>query len=340
MNYFAECLAIFRTLPEDEKEAYGGVETYAIIKELEGQYKIKLSFLVILLAIGEIEEEDISEYLIIKFKISPETAQKVKEDIVNKIIDPAIEKIIPEDDDSIGVASREDIINIFSRRIVESLKASPEVVAGLNINIFQALNTYDDLEEKVINILYNNDEVLTREHLRLDNREVSPTISNWLKDFIKENGSEIFDELVLAQYLSTSQNTKKLSPDEKNLVRRVLKLYRNLTFFPESMENLAITDWQIIPTDKSVDGTREVRDVLDDDNQETKKVVAKAKPAKTINAKISNPSKMQDKEIKNSDLKKGETSLAELQQALALYMPGTLEYKAVVQEIERLKKKK
>lgn len=341
MNYFTECLAKFRELTDPVREAFGGLETYALVQEIEDKYKIKLSFLVILVAIGELEEDDIEEYLILKFKLTPSSAQAVKEELVTKVLDPAFEKLInikPEKSLRVG---KEEILNIFNKRVRETLKASPDTIRGLNIVIFKLLNSNEDLEEKIINLLYNNDETLTITRLILDEREVAPTISNWLKDFIKLNGSELFDDLVLAQYLSTSVNTKKLSRVEKELVGKLLKLYRNLAFFPESMDNLALEDWQIIPVDREKE--EEFNDVLSEEKPVVRTKPATPKPivktAPKIGVKLVEPKISQTAKIEKVE-KQENNSFDELKQTLAQYAADSLEYKAVLQEIGRLKKKK
>jgi hypothetical protein len=334
MNYFAECLTRFQSLDTITRETFGSVETYISIKEIEDKYKIKLSFLVILIALGEIEEEDIEDYLIIKFKLSSTVAKNAKEEIVEKILDPVLEKIIDTKPINNFVASKEDIINLFSKRVIETLKSSPEVIQGLNFLIFKLSNEHDDLEEKIIELLYKNEEILTGGKLVIEDREVSPTVANWLKDFIKVNGSNIFDELTLAQYLTNSANVKKLKPGEKDLLRKLLKLYRNLAFFPESMENIPIEDWQIIPVSyeeialhqsKKKKELVESRDVLSD----KKEVIAKEEPIvkKEVAAKEAKPIVEEAKPID------------ELENILTSYKPGTLEHKAVTQEIGRLNKK-
>lgn len=333
MNYFAECLAKFRTLPTDYREAFGSVEMFAIVKELEDKYRVKLSFLVILIAVNELTEEDIEEYLILKFKIDRKLAEEVKRELVNKIIDPAFKKLIPFVENGGVKIDKNDIINLFTKRLVESLKAPAEIIQGLNVAIFENFNSDEELEEKIINILYNNDERLTANQIMFEDRPVAPTVSNWIKDFIKLNGSEMFSDLALAEYLSTASNAKKLNPDEKNLVRRVLKLYNNLTFFPESMENQPVSEWQIIPYDKSVSKPGEIRDVLSEEAPVRKTPVAKSPVSKPKIPKSVKPAE-------NTSPAKAMSPLEELQSALATYTPGSLEYKAVSQEIERLKKKK
>lgn len=322
MNYFAECLARFQALPETTKEIFGGAEVYIAIKEIEDKYKVELSFLVILIILNELEEVDIEDYLVAKFKTPIETAKKIKEEF-SKVLDTAFDNL--EKAELAGnklekapSAGKEDLLTLFSKRLIESIKADADTVFSLNIFIFKMLNKEAELGEKIINILYNNSELLTAKRLVSEEKEVSPTISNWIKDFIRVNGSGMFTEVTLAQYLSTSSNAKLLDSEEKDLLRKVLKLYRNLVFYPESMDGFAVEDWQIIPYEKTEIKTHEFKDVLDDSysheefNREEKKV----------------------------EIKKEPSPLDELQETLSRYTPGSLEHKALTQEIGRLKNKK
>ncbi len=54
---------------------------------------------------------------------------------------------------------------------------------------------------------------------------VRGTIKNWLADYVKQKGAERHDQMVRGDYLFKSDNTKKLSPQEKLLVAEILKSY-------------------------------------------------------------------------------------------------------------------
>jgi hypothetical protein len=273
--------------------------------------------LVVLIAIGEVSLDSTPEYVEKKYGFSEEDAFDLRSDLTREIFSLLI---ISEEDETI---SSQEVKDKFTKEIVSLLKDNT-AAAEFNHNIFSLLSKDGALQEELSKILLNNQERLIGDHLMLEDREVSPTISNWLKDFIKANGSEMFNELTLAQYLSTSANAKNLNPANKDLLRKLLKLYRNLVFFPESMDNLAIDDWQIIPFDQ--EKVHVFVDALGD-----KKPVAPARAERKEVSKI----------IKeNISPNKESNPLAELQQTLAQYTPGSLEYKAVAQEIERLKKKK
>src|SRR3989339_772390 len=70
--------------------------------------------------------------------------------------------------------------------------------------------------------------------------------------FIKQYGSGFFDNVTLSRYITFSENVKKLDENEKNLVKKLLQLYRNLKFFPDSMKDIPVDDWEIVPIDKFV----------------------------------------------------------------------------------------
>jgi len=202
-----------------------------------------------------------------------------------------------------------DSAALFSKGLVSLLKDqdADEFIADYNIILISLIGEDAMYRQTLENALYANSDELTSNRILLDDREVTPSIANWLKDFLKIQGSEMFDDLALAQYLSTSVNAKKLNPTEKDLLRKLLRLYRNLSFFPASMENTPMEDWQIIPV---------AQDALNEE-----KSAPKVKPA---------ASKVENKV----------DPLGELQTALSKYVPDSLEYKAVAQEIKRLKKKK
>lgn len=233
---------------------------------------------------------------------------KTESEFIFKPKPEVIDHTLPEVNEE---QEKNDTISLFSHGLVDLLKddSAQEFIAEYNLMIIGLIIDDKLFKQSLETTLYSNSEELTSGHLLIEEREVSPTIANWIKDFIKINGSEMFDELSLAEYLSTSINAKKLTPAEKEMLRKLLKLYRNLAFFPESLESEEVSDWQIIPVDK-------------DEAEDNKGFVdALSEEKKSKSPVITSP-------------------LAELEQTLAKCSPGSFEYKVVAQEIERLKKKK
>ncbi len=318
MTYTQECLEKFQELPNLAKEKIGGAETFNVITELEKKYKVSLSFLIVLLAIGELGDEDIYDYVTARYQLEPAFAKTLSQEIKSKILDPFLVNLreiwgLTPENPIPDLRNSEDnekmILEIFSNQLVKTLKINKfDDLHKLNILIFKILHDNDNFENKIIEILYNSPDKLTSHRLVSIDRKVEPTVANWLKDFIKQNGSKLFDELSLEQYLVNSENARELEPEEKNLVRKLLKLYRNLVFFPESMEGIPLEQWEIFSVDYQPENQSSgIRDVL-------------ATPAETA------PGEALTKQ------------LIELEETLKNYSPSSLEYKALSQEISRLKR--
>ena len=260
--------------------------------------------------------EDYQKYIAEFFELIEDNNFKELEAVIDfheKTVDPKEEKNYA--------------LDLLANNLMEILTVdSPAATATLNGGLVYLLNNDSSFKNEAERILLSNEERLSSGHLSLEGREVAPSVANWLKDFIKVNGSEIFDELILAQYLSTSHNAKNLNGIEKDLLRKLLQLYRNLSFFPDSMAKLAVEDWQIIPAEKAI-GPKIVQDALEEEGENL--------PVRPVATKTS--------VLKSSAVNTAPkilTPLEELKADLAQYTPGSLEYKAVAQEIERLKKKK
>jgi len=317
MNYIAQCLEKFRALPEPIKNRLGGFEVLRNIKKLEEKYDVQLSFLVVLAAIGEISLDGISKYAEKKFGFSEEDAFDLRSDIIREVFSLLLFN------DEQPVMSEVELKEEFSKGIIKLLTDNA-AAENINFSIFSLFSKNGALQENLSNILLENQEIITSERIIIEEKESSATISNWLKDFIKINGSEMFDELKMAEYLSSSVNAKKLKQADKDLLRRLFKLYRNLSFFPDSMGNNPIEDWQIIPVDR-VEANKKVskpgvfQDALDDNQP--------------IISSVPSPAPLNTQKLED-------IPLDELKAALTQYAHGSLEYKAVKQEIEHLKKKK
>jgi hypothetical protein len=308
-NYLAECLEKFHELPEETQEIIGGFSACLEIKKIEEAYNTSLSFAVILISVGELNINDLPEYLSLKFNLEKDKGVQVAELLLEKIFDPAIELIAElmeknsetNEDVSFKEIDKEDLLNIFTDKIIPTIKAEKKSVQGINVYIFHSINEDDGLDDKLEDLLYKNQEKISSHSIILDGHPASSSISNWLKDFIRTHGSDLFNEVVLAEYLSQSLNAKSLKPEEKELLRKVLKLYRNLVFFPESMEGIPLENWEIFPVEHSSDDRIVVKSVVQE-------------PKMTERQKV----------------------IFDLQKNLTKYSSSSLEYKAISQEISRL----
>lgn len=369
-NYIIECLERFQELPDNLVAAFEDEKLIPLIKEFEDKYKISLNFVLVLLAIEELLPEDIAEYLTLKFKLDDESAKKVQAEIISKIFDPIFERLVVGDfvekevsntSVSLNIADskidvKEFIIKLFTEGLVSALNLSGAEISRLNILIFKSFNEYDGLEDKVISSLYNNKERLTRSNIIIDGKSVEPIIANWLKDFIKLNGSGLFNELISADYITNSANAKSLPLDDKNKLRRLLRLYRNLVFFPESLENVSLDKWEIIPLGEQVLTSSEnfnkkkslpipleknsvqPSPIISSPNIEVKTIFDK-KP--TVLGSEQEPlvsSKSAITSAPSASKTQEEIALDELTASRQQYSSSSLEHKAITQEINKLKK--
>lgn len=332
-SYFAECLDKFHELPDQLQNMIGGFEACLKIKKIEDAYNVSLGFAAILVAVGELTIDDLPEYLRLKFGLDETKSEEIANHLEEEIFIPALEFIGEHITPESGAAASENpfgpisqmseadkkelILKTFESEIIPALSAEPAKLQDFNVAIFQAFNEGDGLEDKVESLLYNNQEKISEHRLIMDGHPASPSIANWLKDFIKKYGSDLFNEVALAEYLSSAPNIKVITPAEKELVRKVLKLYRNLVFFPDSMNGLPVEQWEIFPVDRTK--LNIVRDVLSDNHP----------LAATVAPEVNSEPEMTERQ----------KIIFDLQKNLTKYSTSSLEYKAIRQEINRLSHK-
>ena len=253
MNYKNECLKRFNALPADIKEKVGGLETVQIINDLEVQYKIKLKFLVILVTIGELKIKDISDYLIKKYKINQNDALIIKQRLLNDVFSQFADK--KRSSNEINYAQK--IKNIFQQELLKIITGDNDNIMELDeamIFLFSASNHLK--QEELIDLFFSNQEELSNRPFVLDDKQMKSTIANWLRDFIKQEGAEMFDNMKLSKFITNSPNASVLNSDERELLRKILLTYRNLKFFPDSMGELPPEQWQIIPYEREEELTK------------------------------------------------------------------------------------
>ena len=254
--------------------------------------------------------------------------------IVNKVVDNKVankskDNFLNLDDDSVSNFKEEEeekkaAVLLFKEDLIDVLEVPDDfknVIADYNETLIDLLHD-EEFKKNLENALYSNQEKIGENRISINDHEADETVANWLKDFIKINGSELFSGVVLAQYLSGAANTKKLNPAEKHLLSQLLKLYRNLAFFPDSMENLPLENWQIIPFEVRNSGKEVPRAASGNISTATK----------SLKKTISQPDNISDKPNITAELQ-------ELQTQLLVYPENSFEYKALKQEIVRFRKK-
>ena len=198
-----------------------------------------------------------------------------------------------------------------------------------NSNLIQLFIDDPKFKNELEGLLYTNGEMLTHEKLELDNAPQSPTIGNWIQDFIKVYGSGMFNNLALTKYITESKNAKLLGKEEKKLVQKLLQLYRNLKFFPESLRDVPMEEWEVIPVKKEKETIGQTRKIWG--------------PPKTEEEKKIDDLRRQEERFSEGGLERlaieeeidNKKKLESLKIEANKYTAGSLERMAVEEEIRR-----
>jgi len=218
-----------------------------------------------------------------------------------------------------------DIITIFNSK---SLQAA----AGLNRSFIYLLFNEKSFKNEALRAMMNNTKELIGDNkINVDNKQVEPTISAWLKDFIKKHGSILFDDLLLAQYLNSSENIKNLNSKEKENLGNLIRLYKNIAFFPDSFANVPPERWQIFSFDAS-----EYLKNLDNSNKKNINNI----PSESEEIKQGDPDDvLNDDNNFKPEYSHDNEELQKLKNMISSFPPASLERKAIKEEIRRLEKK-
>lgn len=338
MEYIAECLEKFQGLPANLKDELGGDEAYEKLRVIEEKHGFSLSLYLILLVINELDLNDGPDYLVIEHGITKKLAKEITDEINETIIVPALAAVLALEEYPISDVLADDLVapetikysasqieDVFDNKLIPTILQDKATIQAFTISAFAAMDRDDLLEDRLVNLLLNNEELISASNIIIDGRSYRGTVKNWLKDFISKHGSDIFDTFILAKYINSLDKDISLNPGEKNILTRVLKTYRNLVFFPESMDKVPTENWAIIPHGEETvkQKVAELQSVI------SSKAVAAKKEESVASADDFKPT-MSDVEIIK----------LELQNMLNDYQRDSLEYKAIKEEIARLNKNK
>lgn len=235
------------------------------LKELENEYNIKLSALIIFVATGDLEVKGIVKYLKIEFEFNDQKAKQVSEEIVKRIINPLKKRLAflnANPNKEFSVKDEKDIVIImFEENLIYELNSHPIIINAINLRIFNILREDLSFKKELENALYKNLEKITHKKFVLDSKTHAPSIRNWIKGFITAQGTGIFNTVFLSNYMANSSNAGILDPFERKSIQRLLTLYRNIKFFPDSMPNDTGEGWEIIPIERARDDAGKAREV-------------------------------------------------------------------------------
>lgn len=328
--YLAECLEKFYELPELVILEFDNPIYLQIVKDLNNEYGLELSFTVILVAIGELSFQDVQEYLIKRYNLSEDNAKDISNKLNNFYFQPIIDRLsfLNQDSNKIKptLAEEENIIlKIFKENLLVELKNHEKIITALNQRIFALLSRNLAAKKQIEAALLQNQEKITEQSLVINNEKYPGTVTNWLRCFVIEKGADNFNSLSISEFLGLSKNAANLPEIDKKILRSLLNTYRNIKFFPESMPSDDGTDWTIIPLPEEVISLDESIDITSD--AKTEQIIdPEMQPLK-----IEADSKIIPANPENIN------KINQLQLMLKRYGPDSLEAQAILEEIAKLK---
>jgi hypothetical protein len=252
--------------------------------------------------------------------------QAEKEAALEETTIPVAEGAVPLGDFKIDwQVEKEEALKTFKNGLADII-SSNEVQEEFNdVLIYLLADQGESFRAELERTLLANNEVLTFTKFVIDGRPAPAVISAWLKNFISEVGSGNFDNLALTKFLTNSANAKILSDEERNIVKQLLLVYRNIKFYPESMPNTTGEGWQIIPSQTA--GEEKFVQVKEKIESRMKEVATADKLAAKLPTKA-------DKDKEQEAAK----NLDELNKVAASYPANSLQRKAVEAEMRKINK--
>lgn len=83
----------------------------------------------------------------------------------------------------------------------------------------------DRLKNKLMDILKNNEELISKERLIYSGQSLKPTLANWFLIYFDAVGTGEINKLKLAQFYTTDKNFRKLALSDQEKLRIIFKLY-------------------------------------------------------------------------------------------------------------------
>ncbi|MFH1822698.1 MAG: hypothetical protein ABH830_03280 [Patescibacteria group bacterium] len=211
--------------------------------------------------------------------------------------------------------NEEEILDIFSKYLSVGIKmAYIDLVETLKMRIsLIPINKRDELKEKIKKVILNNEEEITKKSIIDNQTNIKPTISAWLKLYNKELGAGFINNLVQNKFYISNPNFISLSDLEKLELKELYNIYE---YIKRSSLTIEGNEDDIVITD------------IDEKNywlHEGRFIELKGERQKKKDIAIVN----KDQQIKK------ESNLGELQKIVTQYPPGSLERKAIEEEIAR-----
>lgn len=230
------------------------------------------------------------------------------------------------------IAEEQLALELLRSELVDILQdATPNALSQLNGGLINLLFNKEGFKDKAVKALLKNMEKITHRNFILDEKTRAPSVRNWLAYFIKLYGTGMFDNMILSKFITSSENALILDDQERELLHKLLIVFRNIKFFPASLQDIAPEKWEIIPVPEQ-ESLNKARFAGRIEPSALEKDLTSIRQAQTTLK-----SKNLAEEVLTED-KDRRRRLKELEVMISNYPEGSLERHAVEEEIQKLKK--
>ncbi len=251
MATIEEVVQQFNQLPLEIQLECSSDEFLSALHALETTYNVSLASVVVQMVVGHIQFSDLSDYLEAEYSIGPEVATRFAKELEEKVFKPTIDRLNFLDTNPEKTMTLEQqknfAENLFRSNLLKELHHHPFIISAINDRLFYLLARDENFHTDLERALYENNETVGTKPIRVNNEVISPTIGHWIKNYIAQHGTTTADSISQSTFLINSENAKNLSDDERALLSKVLKVYGNVKFFPDSMPSDDGRGWEIIP---------------------------------------------------------------------------------------------
>ena len=285
-------------------------------------------------SLGE-NSDDYAKYISEQEKAIKEEEEYFKKELaIEKPFEMKIKKQVPVKPRPLDKEKeKKNNLEIFSSSVKYFLQAQyDEYLNTYNKLLILLLFEDNNFKKELEKTLYNNAELLTHAHFDVEGKPISPTIGNWVQDFIRAYGTAYANNLAITKYITESKNAERLNPDDKKLLQKLLQLYRNLKFFPDAFSDLPPERWEIIPSSE---------DKSDSIKPEKKLTFPKTKAEKEIDSLVHEEEKYKEGGLERLAIEEEvdkKKKVEELEIELRRYKDGSLEKQAILEELNVLKR--
>ena len=141
----------------------------------------------------------------------------------------------------IMVELEKDVVDMFKNNFTRVFSIPDIDVWGKLKEILLGIIVLDDrdkLKKQIRDVLLNNQEKITGKRIIIGIEEKEPTVANWLLNYNKTLGTGKVNDIARTQYLTNGKNIKNLTEEEKKKVRILFDLYEKLKLSSQTLEGL------------------------------------------------------------------------------------------------------